>query len=123
MRAHEDLRDGPAAQAPDHRGGTGHLVSVEPGERVAFIGPNGAGKSTSIKMLTGILHPTAGTALVLGLVPWEERRTLTTRIGTLFGQRSLLWQELTPRVSYRMLGAIFGLDEAQTKRRVEELGE
>lgn len=101
----------------------GISFSVESGERVAFIGPNGAGKSTSIKMLTGILHPSGGSALVLGLVPWEERRVLTTRIGTLFGQRSLLWQELTPRVSYRMLGAIFGLGEAQTNRRVDELGE
>jgi len=97
--------------------------SVDRGERVAFIGPNGAGKSTSIKMLTGILHPTSGAASVLGLVPWTERRTLAASIGTLFGQRSLLWQELTPRISYRMLGAIFGLDDRQTDRRIAELGE
>ncbi len=101
----------------------GITFGVERGERLAFIGPNGAGKSTSIKMLTGILRPTAGSATVLGLVPWEERRALTMRIGTLFGQRSLLWQELTPRVSYRMLGAIYGLDDPQTERRVAELGE
>lgn len=101
----------------------GISFDVGRGERLAFIGPNGAGKSTSIKMLTGILRPTAGSATVLGLVPWEDRRALTMRIGTLFGQRSLLWQELTPRVSYRMLGAIFGLDDARTERRVAELGE
>src|SRR5262245_13177972 len=65
--------------------------TVEPGERLAYIGPNGAGKSTSIKMLTGILHPTSGSARVLGLTPWRDRRTLTRRIGTLFGQRSQLW--------------------------------
>jgi ABC-2 type transport system ATP-binding protein len=96
---------------------------VEPGERLAYIGPNGAGKSTSIKMLTGILHPTAGRAEVLGLVPWQDRRRLTMRIGTLFGQRSQLWFELTPRQSFRMLGAIFGLDDARLARRTHELAE
>lgn len=101
----------------------GISFAVDAGERLALIGPNGAGKSTSIKMLTGILHPTSGRASVLGLVPWDERRELTTRIGSLFGQRSLLWQELTPRVSYRMLGAIFGLDDDQVDHRVAELGE
>jgi ABC-2 type transport system ATP-binding protein len=99
----------------------GISFTVEPGERVAYIGPNGAGKSTSIKMLTGILYPTSGTASVLGLVPWRERRALTRRIGTLFGQRSQLWLELTPRQSFRMLAAIFGLDDAALARRTSEL--
>jgi ABC-2 type transport system ATP-binding protein len=96
--------------------------SVDAGERLAYIGPNGAGKSTSIKMLTGILHPTSGDAHVLGLVPWNERRALTRRIGTLFGQRSQLWFELTPRQSFRMLGAIFGVDDAALAARTIELG-
>jgi viologen exporter family transport system ATP-binding protein len=96
--------------------------SVDAGERLAFIGPNGAGKSTSIKMLTGILHPTSGTARVLGLVPWQQRRALAQHTGTLFGQRSLLWFELSPRQSLRMLAAIYGLDRRQEQRRVDELG-
>jgi ABC-2 type transport system ATP-binding protein len=96
--------------------------SVEPGERVAYIGPNGAGKSTSIKMLTGILHPTSGTATVLGMVPWQRRRDLTRRIGTLFGQRSQLWFELTPRETFRMLGAIYDMDAPRLQARVGELG-
>ena len=101
-----------------------HLsFSVEPGERLAFIGPNGAGKSTSIKMLTGILHPTSGTATVLGFEPWKERRALAARIGTLFGQRSQLWFELTPRQSFRMLAAIYGLDRDAERRRIGEVGE
>lgn len=98
-------------------------LSVADGERVAYIGPNGAGKSTSIKILTGILHPTRGEVSVLGIVPWEQRRLLAQRIGTLFGQRSLLWLELTPRQSYRMLAAIYGLDRAAEQRRVAQLGE
>jgi ABC-2 type transport system ATP-binding protein len=98
-------------------------LTVAHGERLAFIGPNGAGKSTSIKMLTGILHPTAGTARVLGLVPWQQRRKLSERTGTLFGQRSQLWFELSPRQSLRMLAAIYGMDRGQEQRRVVELGE
>jgi ABC-2 type transport system ATP-binding protein len=98
-------------------------LSVDHGERLAFIGPNGAGKSTSIKMLTGILHPTAGSARVLGLVPWQQRRRLSERTGTLFGQRSQLWFELSSRQSLRMLAAVYGMDRAQEQRRVAELGE
>lgn len=97
--------------------------AVEPGERVAYIGPNGAGKSTSIKILTGILHPTRGEATVLGVVPWLDRRRLAARIGTLFGQRSLLWLELTPRQSYRMLAAIYGLDRQRERDRIAELAD
>lgn len=101
----------------------GITFTVEPGERLAYIGPNGAGKSTSIKMLTGVLHPTGGHASVLGLTPWTQRRQLTRRIGSLFGQRSQLWLELRPSETYRMLGAIHGLDDATRRRRVAELGD
>ena len=96
---------------------------VEPGERVAYIGPNGAGKSTSIKILTWILHPTSGEADVLGVVPWRDRKRLAGRIGTLFGQRSQLWFELTPRQSYRMLAAIYGLDAERERTRIGEVAE
>ena len=99
----------------------GISFEVGRGERVAYIGPNGAGKSTSIKMLTGVLHPTSGSASVLGLVPWQHRRALTCQIGTLFGQRSQLWFELTPRETFRVLGAIYRLEDLP--RRVDELGE
>ncbi|MEM8925786.1 MAG: ATP-binding cassette domain-containing protein [Actinomycetota bacterium] len=98
-------------------------LTVAPGERLAFIGPNGAGKSTSIKMLTGILRPTAGRARVLGLEPWSQRRDLARRIGTLFGQRSQLWAELPPTASFALLGALFGVDGAECRRRQGELGE
>ena len=101
----------------------GISFDVSAGERLAFIGPNGAGKSTSIKMLTGILYPTSGTATVLGVVPWLERKSLTRRIGTLFGQRSQLWFELTARQSLHMLAAIYGLDTAREIARIGELGE
>jgi ABC-2 type transport system ATP-binding protein len=101
----------------------GITFEVEAGERLAYIGPNGAGKSTSIKMLTGILHPSAGTASVLGLVPWRERRALARRIGTLFGQRSQLWFQLEPRETFRLLGRIYGLSRGETARRVAALAD
>src|SRR3954470_1921827 len=97
--------------------------TVEPGERIAYIGPNGAGKSTSIKILTGILHPTRGDAEVLGLVPWLDRRRLTRRIGTLFGQRSQLWFELTARQSFHMLAAIYDMDSGRERGRIGQLAE
>ncbi|HET6848453.1 MAG TPA: ATP-binding cassette domain-containing protein [Gaiellales bacterium] len=101
----------------------GITFAVEAGERLAYIGPNGAGKSTSIKMLTGILYPSSGEATVLGLVPWKRRRELAARIGTLFGQRSQLWYQLTPRQTYSLLARIYRVPEDEEARRIEELGD
>ena len=101
----------------------GISFAVEAGERLAYIGPNGAGKSTSIKMLTGILHPTAGDARVLGIVPWRGRRELAARIGTLFGQRSQLWYQLTPRQTFGLLGRIYRIPADEERRRLARLGE
>ncbi|HYR90099.1 MAG TPA: ATP-binding cassette domain-containing protein [Terriglobia bacterium] len=82
---------------------------VPEGESVAFIGPNGAGKSTTIKMLTGILYPTAGRVHVLGLTPWRERRKLAYQIGAVFGQRSQLWYHLPPLDTLELLARIYNL--------------
>jgi viologen exporter family transport system ATP-binding protein len=101
----------------------GISFSVESGERLAYIGPNGAGKSTSIKMLTGILHPSSGDAEVLGIVPWKRRRELAARIGTLFGQRSQLWYQLTPRQTFGLLGRIYRVPQDDEARRIDQLGE
>lgn len=95
--------------------------SISKGERVAFIGPNGAGKSTTIKMLSSILHPTSGTALVGGLVPWDNRRELSQKIGTVFGQRSQLWYNLPVQDSFALMGKIYDLDEVPFKRRLSKL--
>ena len=95
--------------------------TVEKGEILAFIGPNGAGKSTTIKMLTGILHPTSGEISVLGLDPVKQRKKLSYHIGTVFGQKSQLWFHLPPTDSFTLLGAIYDMDQATLKKRVEEL--
>ena len=97
--------------------------SIEPGELVAFIGPNGAGKSTTIKMLTGILTPTAGEGTVMGLVPWRERTRLAFRIASVFGQRSQLSYHLPPRDSFDLLAAIYELDTRPYRERLGELVE
>ena len=87
----------------------GVTLTIAPGEAVGFLGPNGAGKSTTIKMLTGVLVPTAGHARVCGLDPVRERRELARRIGVVFGQRSQLWWDLPLRESFDLHGAIHGV--------------
>ncbi len=96
-------------------------LDVEKGESLAFIGPNGAGKSTTIKILTGILHPTNGEAEVLGLVPWRDRIQLSYRIGSVFGQKSQLWLHLPPTDTFELLSRVYELDRTKFKRRRDEL--
>lgn len=97
--------------------------SIRKGERVAFIGPNGAGKSTTIKVLTGILHPSSGNVRVAGLVPWENRRALAFKIGAVFGQKSQLWYHLPAINTFRLLGKIYELDEKVYAARLARLTE
>jgi ABC-2 type transport system ATP-binding protein len=101
----------------------GVSFEVPAGQSVAFIGPNGAGKSTTIKMLTGILHPTSGSARVLGLTPWRDRTRLTRDIGAVFGQRSQLWYHLPPRDTFELLGRIYSLDRERYRRTRDVLVE
>ena len=96
---------------------------VNAGESVAFIGPNGAGKSTTIKILTGILHPTAGMATVRGHVPWLDRDALSREIATVFGQKSQLWYHLPARDSFTLLTRIHDLDADLARRRAAALCE
>lgn len=101
----------------------GISFSVSEGERVAIIGPNGAGKSTTLKMLCGVLEPSAGTAAVLGLTPWRQRRRLAYGIGVVFGQRSQLWAELPARDAFMLLRRIYDQDIDVFRRRLGELTE
>nr|WP_081635429.1 ATP-binding cassette domain-containing protein [Nocardia sp. BMG111209] len=97
--------------------------SVESGAAVGYIGANGAGKSTTIKMLTGILVPTAGTVHTCGLEPVRQRRELAGRIGVVFGQRSQLWWDLPLRESFTILAAIHRLEPDGARKRTHELVE
>lgn len=97
--------------------------SVNTGEMLAFIGPNGAGKSTTIKMLTGILHPTKGNADVLGFNPVKERRKLSYKIGAVFGQKSQLSFHLPPVDSFRLLSNVYEIEKSEYEERLAQLAD
>lgn len=96
-------------------------LSMQQGDSLALIGPNGAGKSTTIKMLTGIMHPSAGEAKVLDLVPWRQRTQLTMNIATVFGQRSQLWYHLPAGETFDLLARIYELPAAEYRMRRDDL--
>jgi ABC-2 type transport system ATP-binding protein len=95
-------------------------LRVEPGETLGYLGPNGAGKSTTLKMLTGVLTPSAGRIRVCGLVPVPQRTRLARRIGVVFGQRSQLWWDLPLRDSYELLRHIYRVPAASHASRLAE---
>jgi ABC-2 type transport system ATP-binding protein len=94
-------------------------LAIAPGEAVGFLGPNGAGKSTTIKMLTGILVPTAGRLRVCDLDPVRSRRELARRIGVVFGQRSQLWWDLPLGESFTLMRAIHRVEPAVHRERLD----
>jgi len=96
-------------------------LKIEEGEIVAFVGPNGAGKSTTIKMLTGIIHPTSGTIKVEGLNPATQRKKLAYKIGCMFGQKSSLWMHLPAIDTYRLFGAMYDIPKEDLEKRIEEV--
>jgi len=94
---------------------------VNKGELVAFVGPNGAGKSTTIKMLTGIIHPTSGEIKVAGLNPTKDRKKLAYKIGCMFGQKSGLWMHLPAIDTYRLFGAMYDIEKNELEKRISEI--
>jgi ABC-2 type transport system ATP-binding protein len=101
----------------------GVSFTVAKGEMLGYVGPNGAGKSTTIKMLTGVLVPTAGHVEVNGLVPARQRVQLARRIGVVFGQRSLLWWDLPLGESFRLLRHIYRVAPDTHAERLAECRE
>ena len=92
--------------------------SIEPGEMVGYIGANGAGKSTTIKMLTGILTPTAGDIVCNGFVPYRDRTQYVASIGVVFGQRTQLWWDIAVVESFKLLKEIYRLSDAEYRERM-----
>lgn len=97
--------------------------SIQPGELVGFLGPNGAGKTTTLKMLSGLLYPTGGSARVLGYVPWERNDGYRRQFALLLGQKNQLWWDLPARESFDLNARIYGLSESATERTVAEMSE
>lgn len=95
--------------------------SIEKGEIVGYIGPNGAGKSTTIKMLSGILLPTAGNIRVNGLDPFKDRKKYVSNIGVVFGQRSQLSWDIPAEDTFDLLRDIYDLSDKEYQKTKTEL--
>lgn len=98
-------------------------VEIEEGEFVGFLGPNGAGKTTFLKMLSGIIYPTAGTAKVLGYVPWERDYRLLSKMAIVMGQKNQLWWDLPAIDSFNLLKEIYAIPEKNYKKNLEMMAE
>jgi ABC-2 type transport system ATP-binding protein len=98
-------------------------LSVQAGEAVAYVGPNGAGKSTTVKLLSGILVPSAGEVRVGGVVPHLDRIANARQIGVLFGQRTQLWWDLPVRESLALLRDMYGISNADFRDRLAHFDE
>ena len=96
---------------------------IERGELIGYIGPNGAGKSTTVKILSGILTPDGGEALVGGQIPWKNRKEYVRHIGVVFGQRMQLWWDVPILDSYSLLKDIYRIPETAYQKRLNELTE
>ncbi|MEV6524257.1 ATP-binding cassette domain-containing protein [Longispora sp. NPDC051575] len=94
-------------------------LAIDRGELLGYIGPNGAGKSTTLKILTGIMTPSAGEVTVCGLRPVPQRTTLARRIGSVFGQRSQLWWDLPLRDSFDLLRHVYRVPPAEHAARLK----
>jgi ABC-2 type transport system ATP-binding protein len=88
---------------------------------VGFVGPNGAGKTTTLKMLAGLLHPTQGSARVLGYVPWERAEGYRRQFALLLGQKNQLWWDLPARESLELNARIYGIPRDTYERTVAEM--
>ena len=96
-------------------------LDVAEGEFVAFLGPNGAGKTTTLKLLSGVINPTAGEARVMGFVPWERENAYRRRFALVMGQKNQLWWDLPAAESFRLHQQIYALDPADFQRTQDEL--
>lgn len=101
----------------------GISFNVAEGELLGLLGPNGAGKSTTIKILTGVLYPTAGEVSVMDYVPWKQRKAYVKNIGVVFGQKSQLIWDIPPVDSFEMNRAIYGVGKNDYNKRLGELTE
>jgi len=99
----------------------GISFSVGEGERVGFLGPNGAGKTTTLKMLSGLLHPTAGEVTVAGHVPRRREPEFLKAITLVMGQKQQLIWDLPPAETFAMNRAIYDIPRARYEETLSEL--
>ncbi len=94
--------------------------TLEPGGVLGLMGPNGAGKTTLIKLLTGILHPTAGSAAVLGHNPARPTDAYKKQYALVMGQKSQLWWDLPAADTFLLNQSIYEIPEADFRRNVSQ---
>lgn len=97
--------------------------SIQKGEVTAFIGPNGAGKSTTVKMMSGILTPTAGEVLINGKNAQYNRKEVVQDLGVVFGQRSQLQWDLRLGESFELLRHIYRIDKSLYEKNLQIMDE
>ncbi len=108
-----EYREVPAVQGID--------LDVEQGELVAFLGPNGAGKTTTLKLLSGVISPTSGTASVMGHVPWKRENAYRRRFALVMGQKNQLWWDLPAQESFRLHQQIYRISPDAFEKTLNEL--
>ncbi|MAI31148.1 MAG: ABC transporter ATP-binding protein [Rubripirellula sp.] len=96
-------------------------LNVEQGEFVAFLGPNGAGKTTTLKLLSGVINPTSGSASVMGFTPWQRKNEYRRRFALVMGQKNQLWWDLPAQESYRLHQQIYGVPVEEFDGTLAEL--
>ena len=96
-------------------------LTVQQGEFVAFLGPNGAGKTTTLKLLSGVISPTSGTAHVMGHVPWKRENAYRRRFALVMGQKNQLWWDLPAQESFRLHQHIYRIDPTEFDKTRDEL--
>jgi len=99
----------------------GISFDVAAGEIVGFLGPNGAGKTTTLKMLSGLLHPTAGEVRVLGHEPYRRRREFLRNIALVMGQRNQLAWDIPAIDSFDLNRVIYRIPQAEYRQTLDEL--
>lgn len=96
-------------------------LDVEQCEFVAFLGPNGAGKTTTLKLLSGVISPTSGSARVMGYVPWKRENAYRRRFALVMGQKNQLWWDLPAQESFRLHQQIYRIEPETFQKTLDEL--
>ena len=96
-------------------------LKVEAGEFVAFLGPNGAGKTTTLKLLSGVIYPTSGSATVMGHIPWKRELQYRRRFALVMGQKNQLWWDLPAQESFRLHQQIYRIAPSDFNKTLDEL--
>lgn len=98
-------------------------LEIYQGQVVGLVGANGAGKTTLLKLLSGLIHPSAGEAKVLGYTPWQRPASFLKRISILLGQKNQLWWDIPAADSFELLARIYEIDLVEAKKRALHLAE